>query len=100
MLILHETYDHWSVAVVTVTVHYSFFPLLISLKNMLLSALDSICQPPSFVTLYYKWISLYFLVQRLVVFDFQNKWEKDLKNSRLISLTCVDYKIGTKALVA
>ena len=26
MLILHETYDHWSVAVVTVTVHDSFFP--------------------------------------------------------------------------
>ena len=26
MLILHETYDHWSVAVVTVTVHSSFFP--------------------------------------------------------------------------
>ena len=26
MLILHETYDHWSVAVLTVTVHYSFFP--------------------------------------------------------------------------
>ena len=26
MLILHETYDHWSIAVLTVTVHYSFFP--------------------------------------------------------------------------
>ena len=26
MLILHETYDHCSVAVLTVTVHYSFFP--------------------------------------------------------------------------
>ena len=26
MLILHETYDHWSVAVLTVTVHSSFFP--------------------------------------------------------------------------
>ena len=25
-LILHETYDHWSVAVFTVTVHSSFFP--------------------------------------------------------------------------
>ena len=25
MLILHETYDHWSEAVLTVTVHYSFF---------------------------------------------------------------------------
>ena len=24
MLILHETYDHWSVAVLTVTVHSSF----------------------------------------------------------------------------
>ena len=29
---LHETYDHWSVAVITVTVHYSFFPLLIFLN--------------------------------------------------------------------
>ena len=26
MLILHETYDHWSVAVLTVTVYSSFFP--------------------------------------------------------------------------
>ena len=26
MLILHETYDHWYVAVLTVTVHSSFFP--------------------------------------------------------------------------
>ena len=26
MLILHETYDHWSVAVLTVTVHFSFVP--------------------------------------------------------------------------
>ena len=25
MLILYETYDHWSVAVLTVTVHSSFF---------------------------------------------------------------------------
>ena len=29
---MHETYDHWSVAVLTVTVHSSFFPLLIFLK--------------------------------------------------------------------
>ena len=26
MLILNETYDHWYVAVLTVTVHSSFFP--------------------------------------------------------------------------
>ena len=26
MLILHETYDHWSVAVLTVTVHSTFVP--------------------------------------------------------------------------
>ena len=43
LLILHETYDHWSVAVLTVTVHYSFFPTFDFIKNMLLSALDSIC---------------------------------------------------------
>ena len=32
MLILHETYDHWSVAVLTVTVHSSFFPTFDFLK--------------------------------------------------------------------
>ena len=26
MLIFHDNYDHWSVAVLTVTVHSSFFP--------------------------------------------------------------------------
>ena len=40
---LHETYDHWSVAVLTVTVHSSFFPTFDFFTNMLLSALDSIC---------------------------------------------------------
>ena len=34
VMILHETYDHWSVAVLTVTVHSSFFPLLIFLKKI------------------------------------------------------------------
>ena len=29
---LHETYDHWSVAVLTVTVHSSFFPTFYFLK--------------------------------------------------------------------
>ena len=29
---MHETYDHWSVAVSTVTVHYSFIPLLMFFK--------------------------------------------------------------------
>ena len=43
VLILHETYDHWSVAVLTVTVHSSFFPTFDFFLNMLLSALDSIC---------------------------------------------------------
>ena len=33
MLILHETYDHWSVAVLTVTVHSSFFPTFDFFKN-------------------------------------------------------------------
>ena len=41
--IFHETYDHWSVAVLTVTVHSSFSPTFDFFKNMLLSALDSIC---------------------------------------------------------
>ena len=40
MLILHETYDHWSVAVLTVTVHSSFFPTFhFFLKNMFLSVI-------------------------------------------------------------
>ena len=33
MLILHEACDSWSVAVLTVTVHSSFFPLLTSFKK-------------------------------------------------------------------
>ena len=38
MLILHETHDHWSLAVLTVTVHSSFFPTFDFLKkNMFLS---------------------------------------------------------------
>ena len=32
-----------SVAVLTVTVHYSFLPTFDFLKSMLLSALDSVC---------------------------------------------------------
>ena len=36
-------YDHWSVAVLTVTAHSSFFPTFDFFLNMLLSALDSIC---------------------------------------------------------
>ena len=32
MLILHGAYNHWSVAVVTVTVHDSFFPTFDFLK--------------------------------------------------------------------
>ena len=52
MLILHETYDHWSVAVLTVTVHYSFFPTFDFFKNMLLSALDFNLLTPSFLLPY------------------------------------------------
>ena len=33
MLILHETYDHWSVAVLTVTVHSTFVPTFDFLKK-------------------------------------------------------------------
>ena len=33
MLILHESYDHWSVAVLTVTVHSSFVPTFDFLKK-------------------------------------------------------------------
>ena len=38
-----RNHDHWSVAVLTVTVHSSFFPTFDFFTNMLLSALDSIC---------------------------------------------------------
>ena len=41
MLILDDTYDHWSVAVLTVTVHSSFVATFDFLKNMLLFPLDS-----------------------------------------------------------
>ena len=33
MLILHETYDHWSVAVLPVTVNSSIFPIFDFLKK-------------------------------------------------------------------
>ena len=33
MLILYESYDHWSVAVLPVTVHSSFFPTFDCLKK-------------------------------------------------------------------
>ena len=51
MRILHETYDHWSVAVLTVTVHSSFFRLLIFfIKNVAfctgLNLLTPICMLP------------------------------------------------------
>ena len=52
MLILHETYDHWSVAVLAVTVHYSFFPAFDFFKNMLLSALDFNLLTPIFLLRY------------------------------------------------
>ena len=40
LLVSFSFYDHWSVAVLTVTVHSSFFPTFDFFKNMLLSALD------------------------------------------------------------
>ena len=52
MLILHGTYDHWSVAVLTVTVHYSFFLTFDFFKNMLLSALDFNLLTPIFLLPY------------------------------------------------
>ena len=52
MLILHETYDHWSVAVLTVTVHfiYSHFWFLFQICSFLhwIQSVYSIC----FVSLY------------------------------------------------
>ena len=54
MLILHETYDHWSVAVLTVTVHSSFSPTFDSFLKIccFLHWIQSV-NPHFYVTLYY-----------------------------------------------
>ena len=53
MLILHETYDHWSVAVLTVTVHSSFFPTFDFLKICCFLHYIQSVNPHFYVTLYY-----------------------------------------------
>ena len=53
LLILHETYDHWSVPVLTVTVHSSFFPLLSFLKICCFLHWIQSVNPHFYVTLYY-----------------------------------------------
>ena len=45
LLIFHKTYDHWSVAVLTLTEHFIYSHFWYFL-NLLLSALNSICLPP------------------------------------------------------
>ena len=50
---LHETYDHWSVAVLTVTVHSSFFPTFDFFLNMFLLHWIQSVNPHFYVTLYY-----------------------------------------------
>ena len=52
MLILHETYDHWSVAVLTVTVHFIYLHFWFFFSNLLLSALNTICLLHLFSSLY------------------------------------------------
>ena len=54
MLILHETYDHWSVAVLTVAVHSSFFPTFDFFLKIccFLHWIQSV-NPHFYVTLYY-----------------------------------------------
>ena len=54
MLILHETYDHWSVAVLTVTAHSSFFPTFDFFFKIccFLHWIQSV-NPHFYVTLYY-----------------------------------------------
>ena len=52
MLILHETYDHWSVDVLTVTEHFIYSHFWFFFSNLLLSALNSICLP-TFVLFFY-----------------------------------------------
>ena len=60
-----RTYDHWSVAVLTVTVHSSSFPTFDFFLNMLLHWIQSV-NPHFFVTLYYNG-SLYILVDNIYV---------------------------------
>ena len=52
VLILHETYDHWSVAVLTVTEHFIYSHFWFVFSNWLLSGLNSICLPHLFCSLY------------------------------------------------
>ena len=50
---MHETYDHWSVAVLTVTVHSSFFPTFDFLKICCFLHWIQSVDPHFYVTLYY-----------------------------------------------
>ena len=47
---MNETYDHWSVVILTVTVHYSFFPTFDFFNNILLSHWIQSVNPHFFVT--------------------------------------------------
>ena len=60
MLILHETYDHWSVAVSTVTEHFIYSHLRF-FSNWLLSALNQSVYPHLFCSLYDNGSPLYLL---------------------------------------
>ena len=53
VLILHGTYDHWSVAVLTVTVHSSFVPTFHFLKICCFLHWIQSVNPHFYVTLYY-----------------------------------------------
>ena len=52
MLILHEAYDHWSVAILTVTVHSSFFPTYDFLKKYVAFCTAFNLLTPIFMLLY------------------------------------------------
>ena len=59
MLILHETYDHWSVAVLTVTEHFIYSHFWFFFQIGLLSGLNSICLHHLFYSLYNNGTPLY-----------------------------------------
>ena len=84
MLILHETYDHWSVAVLTVTVHSSFFPTFDFFKKIccFLHWIQSV-NLYFFVTLYYNGSpyicvsSVMFYCETICSFYFWKRKDKD-----------------------
>ena len=63
LLILHKTYDQWSVAVLTVTEHFIYSNFWF-FSYLLLSAMNSICLPPFVLFFLWSWILPIFLITK------------------------------------